>query len=68
MAFNIYENSPLNTSTDKTMWEEQKLVIDDISRKGSVHYCRSRFVSFKLASFSSRVSRKGFITLRDVYD
>ena len=58
----------LNTSTDKTMWEEQKLVIDDISRKGSVHDCRSRFVSFKLASFSSGVSRKGFITLRDVYD
>ena len=40
-AFDIYENSPFNTSTDKTMWdsEEQKLVIDDINRKGSMHYC-----------------------------
>ena len=49
-AFDVYENSPFNTSTDKTMWEEQKLVIDDINRKGSMHYCMNRDISFKLAS------------------
>jgi hypothetical protein len=37
VAFDIYENPPLNTSTDKTTWEEQKLVVDNISRKGSIY-------------------------------